>query len=80
MHSTCLHGKSGRGKGGASTISTLPMVSSTPRECTCCQEVPRMVTKINEEEIDGIMCITDHPGFHGVSLDQWVLQTTYFQF
>ena len=25
-------------------------------------------------------CITGHPGFHGVCLDMWVLQTAYFSF
>ena len=51
----------------------------TVRESVCCREITEIESKL--EELDGdpsITCITDHPGFNGVCLDQWVLQTAFY--
>ena len=43
-------------------------------ECRCCTEVNQCTERMEEVEKDG-QCITMHPGFGSVCLDQWVLQT-----
>ncbi|XP_046555100.1 uncharacterized protein LOC124264401 [Haliotis rubra] len=55
----------------------------TAEECSCCQENPTIVAKIEEVEREGlppVNCITQHPGFTGVCCNRWVLQTAYFQY
>ena len=54
-------------------------------ECLCCYECTQTATKleenislINNSEI--VACITDHPGFQSVCLDQWVLQTAWLTY
>ena len=42
-------------------------------ECRCCMEVNRCTERM-EVQKDG-QCITMHPGFNSVCLDQWVSQT-----
>jgi len=41
-------------------------------ECICCAEIPQIAEKASSE---GVECIVLHPGFPGVCLDPWVLQT-----
>ncbi|XP_077991063.1 uncharacterized protein LOC144445398 [Glandiceps talaboti] len=59
--------------------------------CTQCQEMLKQVDSICCCEIDDVKkkmdeldaetnCITDHPGFIPVCLNEWVLQTAYFQY
>ncbi|XP_046570931.1 uncharacterized protein LOC124279177 [Haliotis rubra] len=55
----------------------------TAEECSCCQENPTTVAKIDEVEREGlpsVNCITQQPGFAGVCCNRWVLQTAYFQY
>ena len=40
---------------------------ATPGECSCCQENVRMITKMGEAGMPGLMCIINHPGFQTVS-------------
>ena len=35
---------------------------------------------MNEKEDLTIRCITEHPGFEGVCLNPWVLETAYYQY
>ena len=44
-------------------------------ECTCCKEIQEVSQKMAEVEVS---CITKHPGFHSVCLNEWVLQMSYF--
>ena len=54
-------------------------------ECVCCSEIDRIVAKNQEAiEFEGLIepphCITQHPGFHAVCFNRWVLQTAWFQY
>lgn len=54
-------------------------------ECVCCAEIDCVVAKNNEAvEAEGLaeppICITQHPGFHAVCLNHWVLQTAWYQY
>ena len=54
-------------------------------ECVCCAEIDCVVAKNNEAvEAEGLaepsVCITQHPGFHAVCLNRWVLQTAWYQY
>ena len=51
----------------------------TVTECVCCCEIDRVVEKIESNHIH-ISCITQHEGFNAVCLNQWVLQTAFYQF
>ena len=51
----------------------------TVDECVCCHEVDNVVRKIEESERH-IQCITEHEGFEPVCINEWVLQTAYFQY
>ncbi|KAK3753694.1 hypothetical protein QZH41_013140, partial [Actinostola sp. cb2023] len=44
-----------------------------PEECFCCTEIDRCKEILEELDIDEC-CITSHPGFLSVCLDEWVLQ------
>ena len=51
--------------------------------CICCQEIGVVKNKNMEavpfgEKPPG--CITQHPGFHPVCLNRWVLQTAWYQY
>ena len=55
----------------------------TARKRVCCLEITEI-----EDKMSGLQtldpnseatCITEHPGFSGVCLDMWVLQTTAHQ-
>ena len=50
----------------------------TQRECICCNEILKIRSKIKENE--NIKCITQHPGFEGVCLNPWVLETAYYSY
>jgi len=50
----------------------------TARECVCFLEISKVVDVKNET--DNIQCITDHPGFHPVCLDEYVLRVAYYQY
>lgn len=57
--------------GGAVTKSTKE------RECVCCREIPQFVQRLQQWQSEGgeeIKCITQHPGFRDVCLNQWVLE------
>jgi hypothetical protein len=47
---------------------------ATLRESVCCHEIPEVAAVMKEE---GVGCITDHPGFAAVCLNQYVLRTCY---
>jgi len=54
-------------------------------ENICCQEIDPVVRKNLEaaevEQLDNPpVCIVNHPGFHAVCLNVWVLQTAWFQY
>lgn len=54
-------------------------------ECKCCQEIDEVKRKnleaVEIERLDEAPgCITNHPGFHAVCLNVWVLQTAWLQF
>ena len=58
---------------------------STIEESLCCTEIPGVQSKIAELDALSpnsleVQCITDHPGFVSVCLDEWVLQTAYYGF
>ncbi|XP_052075875.1 uncharacterized protein LOC127713966 [Mytilus californianus] len=48
-------------------------------ECICCHELSRVTEKM-EELPTPVSCITEHPGFEPVCLNQYVLETAYFQY
>ncbi|XP_060072401.1 P2X purinoceptor 7-like [Ylistrum balloti] len=50
----------------------------TIEECRCCSEIHSVLN--TKDDIPGIQCITDHPGFGPVCLDIYVLRTSYFQY
>ena len=52
----------------------------TYQECICCKEIDSIVSKIEEANDPSVVCITKHPGFESVCLNEWVLQAAYFQF
>lgn len=54
-------------------------VMDTVEECICCNEVEKVVEKMQEFDTK-IQCITDHVGFKEVCLNQWVLQAAYFAY
>ncbi|CAH3162429.1 unnamed protein product, partial [Porites lobata] len=53
--------------------------------CICCQEIEQVKNKLSEAVTSGECeeeptCITQHPGFHPVCINRWVLQTAWFQY
>ena len=51
----------------------------TIRESVCYRETPETEEELEELDIPrNISCITEHPGFAGVCLDPWVLQTAAY--
>nr|XP_054750580.1 uncharacterized protein LOC129256384 [Lytechinus pictus] len=50
------------------------------RECVCCKEIPEVVHKMDSFNGGELDCITNHPGFEGVCLNPWVLETAYFHY
>ncbi|XP_065892577.1 uncharacterized protein [Dysidea avara] len=49
----------------------------TRKECICCCSIVEMVAKLEEV---GATCITESEGFNAVCLNQWVLETAYYQY
>ena len=49
----------------------------TREECICCCSFGEVVAKMEET---GGSCITESEGFDAVCLNQWVLQTAYYQY
>ena len=49
----------------------------TREECICCCSISEVVAKMEET---GGSCITESEGFDAVCLNQWVLQTAYYQY
>ena len=49
----------------------------TREECICCCSISEVVAKMEET---GGSCITESEGFNAVCLNQWVLQTAYYQY
>ena len=48
------------------------------KECLCCAEIPRVANVTMEvPEID---CITEHPGFSPICLNEYVLRVAYYQY
>ena len=48
----------------------------TVTECLCCCEI-----EVIAKKKEGIaQCIVQHPGFDGVCLNVWVLQTAFYTF
>ncbi len=46
----------------------------------CCCEVEKVWAKVDDyvtRSRESIHCITEHPGFDGVALNPWVLETAY---
>lgn len=54
----------------------------TAVECRCCFRVDRVREKMEDydETRSRLGCITEHPGFHTVCLDSYVLETAYLQY
>ena len=50
---------------------------TTREECICCCSISEVVSKMEET---GASCITESKGFDAVCLNQWVLQTAYYQY
>ena len=50
------------------------------KECVCCKEIQQVVDKMDEPTNMELDCITDHPGFQPVCLDEWVLETAHYQY
>ena len=53
--------------------------------CVCCQEIEAVNNKLIEAVTSGECeekpsCITQHPGFHPVCINRWVLQTAWYQY
>ncbi|XP_052277756.1 P2X purinoceptor 7-like [Dreissena polymorpha] len=52
-------------------------------ESVCCREVENVDMKrdsFSSESQEALQCITEHPGFRTVCLDQYVLETAYYQY
>ena len=54
-------------------------------ECVCCQEIDCVVGKnLEAVKLEGLAeppsCISQHPGFHAVCVNRWVLQTAWYQY
>eukprot|EP00057_Strongylocentrotus_purpuratus_P000404 XP_001175945.2 PREDICTED: uncharacterized protein LOC752337 [Strongylocentrotus purpuratus] len=53
----------------------------TARESVCCKEVEKVIKKMDEYmENNNLKCITEHPGFRTVCLDEHVLDVAYYQY
>ena len=53
--------------------------------CICCQEIEAVQNKLIEAVTSGEcqkqpQCITQHPGFHVVCINRWVLQVAWYQY
>ncbi|XP_078356368.1 P2X purinoceptor 7-like [Oculina patagonica] len=53
--------------------------------CVCCREIEAVQNKNTEAVTSGEcaeqpQCITQHPGFHAICLNRWVLQVAWYQY
>ena len=53
--------------------------------CICCQEIEAVQNKLIEAVTNGECqeqphCITQHPGFHVICINRWVLQVAWYQY
>ena len=53
--------------------------------CICCQEITAVKNKIIEAVTSGECqeepnCVTQHPGFHPVCINRWMLQIAWYQY
>ncbi|XP_033107345.1 P2X purinoceptor 7-like [Anneissia japonica] len=51
----------------------------TAKECICCNEVTKINEKMEKVDMKG-ECITHHPGFRDICLNEWVLQVAYLAY
>ena len=49
-------------------------------ECKCCHEIPEVFNKNIGIEGDVPTCIVDHPGFVPVCINEFVLETAWYQY
>ena len=61
------------------------LVMGRVEACKCCREIEQVKSKLTEavtcgECTEEPTCITQHPGFHPVCINRWVLQTAWFQY
>ena len=60
----------------------LPMTREA--ESICCQEIDAIANKnielVGEELCQAPKCIIEHPGFEGVCLNHWVLETVWYHY
>lgn len=57
-------------------------VMPTNEECVCCTQIANTRQKMECEtsESSECSCIVQHPGFEPVCLNQYVLETAYYQY
>ncbi|XP_033114230.1 uncharacterized protein LOC117114640 [Anneissia japonica] len=51
----------------------------TTKESKCCNEIPIIVSKMEKVGMAG-QCITTHPGFTSICLNEWVLQISFLSY
>ena len=52
-------------------------------EFNCCVEIEAMAARVwdwNIKKSRNITCITQHPAFAQICLNEWVLETAYYQY
>ena len=52
---------------------------SKMHECVCCCDVPEIRVKVDTFDAN-MICITDHPGFASICLNEWAIQVSYYQY
>lgn len=52
----------------------------TARECLCCREIHKVIQVMDENPELNCTCICEHPGFHALCLNPYVLQVAYYQY
>ena len=50
---------------------------SRMHECVCCCDVPEIRSKIEAFDAS-LVCITEHPGFTAICLNEWAVQVAYY--
>lgn len=50
------------------------------RESVCCKQIHQIVQKMDAYPHGELDCITEHPGFQTVCLDEWVMETAYLHY
>ncbi|XP_068674676.1 uncharacterized protein [Montipora foliosa] len=67
------------------TLAKFRLVLGRVEACICCQEIEAVQNKLIEAVTSGEreeqpQCITQHPGFHAVCINRWVLQVAWYQY